>query len=308
MSSRQPIGGLQRAGFVSSVRDMLPDSAVTAARGAFTLYGTATSTYRPLPDFLVIGTKKGGTTSMMSWLIEHPNVMRMFPRYLQRKSPHYFDINFAKGDNWYRSHFASSAVRALSARRAESPVLTGEASPYYMFHPAAAERIFATAPDIKLIALLREPVSRAYSNYWDRVATGNEDLTTFEAAIEAEPDRLKGVTTEDLGDPAFYSYHHDHHTYLARGRYAEQLRRFLDVFSRDQLLVLPAEDMFKQAQPTFDAVQQFLGLPLAPVPLQARNERAGYPKIDPATKGRLAAYYAPYNAELTALLGRDFGW
>jgi hypothetical protein len=177
-----------------------------------------------------------------------------------------------------------------------------------MFHPAAAERIRATAPHIKLIALLREPVSRAYSNYWDRVATGNEDLATFEAAIDAEEERLGGVTEDDLRDPGFYSYDHDHHTYLARGRYAEQLRRFIDVFGRDQLLVLPAEDMFKRAQPTFDTVQQFLGLPPAPVPLLARNERSGYPKIDPGTRARLDSYYAPYNAELAELLGRHFDW
>ena len=308
MSDRKPIGGLQRAGFVQPLRDRLPDNAVEAARSAFTLYGSATARLRPLPDFLIIGTKKGGTTSMMSWLVEHPSVMRMFPRYLRRKSPHYFDINFAKGDAWYRSHFPSTAARALRARRTHSPVLSGEASPYYMFHPAAAERVHATAPHIRLVAILREPVSRAYSNYWDRVATGNEDLPTFEAAIAAEDQRLSEVTEDDLRDPSYYSYHHDHHTYLARGRYAEQLRRFIDVFGSDQLLVLPADDMFKRAQPTFDTVQRFLGLPAAPVPLLARNERSGYPPIEPETKERLQAYYAPYNAELTALLGRDFGW
>ena len=114
--------------------------------------------------------------------------------------------------------------------------LVGESSPYYLFHPAAPARISETVPDVKMIAVLREPVSRAHSNFWDRVASGSEDLPTFEAAIEAEPERLRGLSDSDLTDPHAYNFHHDHHTYLARGEYAGQLRRYFEVFDRGQLV------------------------------------------------------------------------
>ncbi len=303
------IGGLQRSSAVEGIQDKVPERIVSGAKTALTAYGQATSRFRPLPDFLVIGTKKGGTTSMMSWLIDHPHVMRMFPRFQRRKSPHYFDINYARGEAWYRAHFPTRAARSLHARRTGVHPLVGEASPYYMFHPTAARRIHETIPDAKLIALLREPGSRAYSNYWDRVATGNEDLPTFEAALDAEAERLSSVSDESLRAPDAYSFDHDHHSYLARGRYAEQLRPIFDIVGRERVLVLAADGMFKDAQGTFDRVQDFLGLPAEPVPLRARNERSEkYPPIAPTTRERLTSYYAPHNRDLFELLGQDFGW
>jgi hypothetical protein len=290
------------------MRERTPEVAVSTAKAVFNAYGQATSAARPLPDFLVIGTKKGGTTSMMSWLVEHPDVLRMFPRFQRRKSPHYFDINYARGQRWYRAHFPSSLARAAHANRKGVRPLVGEASPYYMFHPAAAQRISETVPDVKLIALLREPVARAYSNYWDRVVTGHEDLPTFELAMAAEEERLSGVSNAQLLDAKAYNYHHDHHAYFARGCYAEQLRPFFDLFSRDQLLVLPADRMFRDAQLAFDRVQSFLGLRMTDVPLIPRNERKGYPPIAPDTAAELAARYAPLNDDLFELLGDDFGW
>ncbi len=306
--SPRGIGGLQRSTAVSSVRDRFPEPLVAAGKAGFSLAGRATSRWRPLPDFLIIGTKKGGTTSMMSWLIAHPDVMRLFPGFQRRKSPHYFDLHYDRGPAWYRGHFPSARARGAQARRNHCWPVVGEASPYYLFHPAAAERIQATVPHVKLVALLREPVSRAYSNYWDRVATGHEDLPSFEEAVAAEDSRLRAVTADSLRPPGAYSYEHDHHTYLARGRYAEQLRPYLDLFGRDQLLVLPAEGMFRAPQATFDRVQHFLGLSPQPVTLTPRNRRDGYPPIGTDVQHRLKDYYHPHNRRLDELLGEDFGW
>jgi hypothetical protein len=305
---QQGIGGLQRPAAISSLRDRVPEPIVEGAKRAFEQLGEATARWRDLPDFLIIGTKKGGTTSMMSWLIAHPDVMRLVPGFQRRKSPHYFDLHYDRGEAWYRGHFPTSAARTLHARRHGHRPLLGEASPYYMFHPAAAARIHETAPQVRLIALLREPVARAYSNYWDRVATGHEELPSFEEALAAEDARLASVTADSLSPPGAYSYDHDHHAYLARGRYAEQLQPYLDLFGRDRMLVLPAEDMFRTPQGTFDRVQTFLGLRLQPVTLTPRNQRTGYPPIAPETKSRLEEYYRPHNARLCEMLGQDFGW
>ena len=286
----------------------MPSGTVSAAKRAVHLSGRITASLRVLPDFLIIGCKKGGTTSLMNWLVEHPDVARMYPSFRRRKSPHYFDINYARGEAWYRAHFPTRLSLEWRARRTGRRPLVGEASPYYMFHPAAPERVAETLPGVRLIALLREPVSRAYSNYWDRVATGHEDLDTFEAAIDAEEKRLAGVTPERLRDPAYYSYHHDHHTYLARGRYLEHLAPWLERFGPDQLLVLAAEDMFRSPQEVFETVQRFLGLPVRRLTLRPRNERRGYPPIRPETKARLQEYYEPHNRALFEALGREFPW
>ncbi len=303
----QPIGGMRRSRVSNLLRQKLPGPVADSAKSAARLVGTATASRRPLPDFLIIGTKKGGTTSVANWLVQHPQVIPMFPRFQRHKSPHYFDINYHRGEAWYRSHFPTEAARAQHARKV-GPVHVGEASPYYMFHPAAADRIAETVPDVRLIAVLREPVSRAHSNYYDRVVAGTETLPTFEAALDAEESRLTGITDEWLAKPGNYSFSHDHHTYLARGRYAEQLRRYFDRLGRESLLVLPLEALKREPDKTWRRIEEHIGLDHHDVTLEERNVRQGNPPIDPATKERLAAYYAPYNRELADLLGEDYGW
>lgn len=303
----QPIGGMRRSRVSNLARARLPAPVAGAARGAARVVGTATASRRPLPDFLILGTKKGGITSVANWLAQHPQVVPMYPRFQRHKSPHYFDINFDRGPAWYRSHFPTEASRERQGRQV-GPVRVGEASPYYLFHPAAADRIAVTCPDARMIAVLREPVSRAHSNYFDRVVAGTETLPTFEEALAAEAARLRGVTDEWLVELGHYSFSHDHHTYLARGRYAAQLRRYFDRFSREQLLVLPLEELKTEPDKTFRRIEEHLGIDHHDVVLEERNVRSGNPKIDPATRERLAAYYEPHNRELAELLGEDYGW
>ena len=305
---RPGIGGMRHGAGLTRLRLLTPEPVVGLARSAARAYGSATSGSRPLPDFLVIGAKKGGTTSVANWLAKHPHVMPMFPRMQRAKSPHYFDINYWRGQGWYRSHFHSQALRRVHERRTGVRPIAGESSPYYLFHPAAAQRIEETVPHVKLVAVLREPVSRAYSNYWDRRATGHEDLPTFEAALEAEPQRLAGVTDAWLQSPDAYSYDHDNHSYLARGHYAEQLRRYYDRFDREQLLVLSAETVRREPEASFRRLEAFLGLPAAEIDLTPVNVRAGYPPLEASTRDRLRSHYAPHNEQLYELLGEDFGW
>ncbi len=303
----EPIGGMRKSTRWNRVRRGAPTELANFLRDSARTYGSATARHRQMPDFLVIGAKKGGTTSVANWLVEHPQVMPMFPRVQRRKSPHFFDINYGRGADWYLSHFPTRLARNARRRRAGAAQV-GETSPYYLFHPAAAARIRETAPQARLIAILREPVSRAHSNYFDRVVAGTEDLPTFEQAIDAEEGRLSGVTNEWLAVPDHYSFDHDHHTYLARGRYAEQLRIYFEYFPREQLLVLPLEALKNDAAGAFRRIEDHLGLDHHAVDLGARNAREGNPKILPETRERLAAYYEPFNRELTELLGEDFGW
>jgi hypothetical protein len=278
------------------------------ARASLRRYGVRTASSRPLPTFLVIGTKRGGTTSLWNWLLKHPAVAPQFPAAQQIKSPHYFDINFWRGEQWYRSHFPTQqALDRLAATVGGCPAV-GEASPYYMFHPAAPQRVAALMPDVRLIVLLRDPVARAYSNFAERRGSGAEPLTVFEDALEAESTRLDGEEAKILADPRYYSAHHDSHTYLARGRYIEHFRPWLDAFPRDQMLIIRSEDQAADPAAAFALVQQFLGIPLHDIVDLQRHNRLPRNPIKPETERWLADYYRPYNAQLYEALGRDFGW
>jgi hypothetical protein len=304
MTSTTPVRGVEMPHAIQFLRRRSPRPVQRALRSVVRAYGRQTAAHRPLPDYLIIGAKKGGTSSLINWLIQHPANLRMFPSFQPLKSPHFFDINFHQGERWYRGHFPTERVR-----RRHPGAVVGEASPYYMFHPAAAERAHTVVPDAKIITVLRNPVSRAYSNYWDRVSAGTETLPTFEEALEAEESRLAHVDFDRLRtDPTYYSLEHDQFTYLARGRYLEHLESWLDIYPLDQIMVLRAEDMYADPEAVFTSVQRFLGIsPSSAIDLKTYNERSK-PPIDERTRSRLAQYYKPYNEALYARLGRDMGW
>jgi len=170
--ARRPIRGIEVAGRAAVLRDRLPVGVRHGLRDGARAYGALTSQLRAPTDFLIIGAKKAGTSSLMNWLLGHLAVAELLPGPQGIKSPHYFDINYWRGPRWYLSHFPTRASRRRQERACGSLSVAGEASPYYLFHPAAAERATTDLPAVRVIALLREPVGRAYSNIWDRKAFG----------------------------------------------------------------------------------------------------------------------------------------
>ncbi len=284
----------------------LPRPLKRAARSALRGYGMRTAGHRVLPDFLVIGVKRGGTTSVWNWLVRHPHVAPMFPAAQQIKSPHYFDIHYDKGLDWYRSHFPTRASLVKSWRHTGFRPLTGEASPYYVFHPMVAERVATVVPKVKLIVTLRNPVDRAYSNYWERRGSDAEPLATFEAAIDAEEGRLAGAP--DRLAAGLYSVHHDCHTYLARGRYMEHLGPWRRRFGDDQLLILPFESLTKDPATAYRRIQEFLGLPVVDPPALPHHNKLPVPPMARATREYLTAYYRPWNEALQDELGFGAEW
>ncbi len=291
-----------------AVKRRIPRPLKRAARRAARVYGVRTAAHRVLPDFLIIGAKRGGTTSLWNWLVRHPHVAPMFPATQQIKSPHYFDINYARGLDWYRSHFPSTASVLRAARRGGIRPRCGVGSPYYLFHPAAGERIARTLPHVNLVGSLRYPVDRALSNYWERRGSGAEDLDTFEAAIDAEPERLAGEAERLLADAGYYSHHHDCHSYLARGCYAQQLEALYEQVNPERILVVIFDDLVTDPAATYDTVQRFLRLPAVDVPQLEHHNRLPVPPMDPRTRYRLVEYYRPHNARLEKLLDRQLDW
>jgi sulfotransferase family protein len=263
-----------------------------------------TASLRMRPDFLLIGAQRSGTTSLYRYLAEHPS---MAPA-LVSKGVHYFSTSYGQGRSWYRGHFPTIAYRDLHRAVRRTPLVTGEASPYYLFHPLAPERVALELPDVRLIALLRDPVSRAYSQFQHEREGGFEPLTTFEEAIDAEPERLAGEEERIVSDPTYQSFPHQHFTYLSRGRYAEQLRRWWAHVPRERMLVLRAEDLFGDLEGTHARVLEFLGLPPRGVQRQTAYNATRSDPMATATKERLRAIFAPSNHELAGELGWDPGW
>jgi len=292
----------------------LPGPVRYLGRGAVRAVGMATAPFRPRPDFLIIGAKRGGTTSLFHHLLAHPQVLGLFPsaRRLpmraERKGVHQFDARPGEAAWWYRSNFPSAPARALVARRTGGPVLTGEATPYYLFHPHAAERARAIVPGARIIVLLRNPVDRAYSHYNEQRRRGHEQLPTFEAAVDAEPRRLDGEHERLVGDPTATSFAHEHQSYVAQGRYLDALEPWLRAFPAAQVLVVRSEDLYTATQPTYDHVLDFLGLPRHVLPDPGPLNGTSSPPLPVGLRDRLAAELAPHTDALEARLGRSFGW
>lgn len=258
---------------------------------------------RPLPDFLVIGAQRGGTSSLYKWLESHPDVVASL-----RKETEFLSTGTARGEAWYRAHFPARVRHRVASARGRT-LLTFEASPYYLQHPLAPARAAALVPGARLVALLRDPIDRAWSHHQHMTALGFEDLG-FVDAVAAEPERLAGVDERLAADPTFVSKEHQRFCYLGRGEYAPQLERWLAAFDRSQLLVLRSEDLYADPAAAFARVLAHVGL--APhVPPAFRNHsrvRPGDTGVPPEVRAALAARVAPWNAATAAVVGEPMGW
>ena len=273
----------------------------TSAKGGSKTRGKAKSHIErgALPDFLIIGAQKGGTTFLYWTLCQHPYVEPA-----AEKEIHFFDTpTFARGVDWYRTHFPPQQQR--NGRR----VITGEASPYYLFYPHAARRVAETIPQTKLIALLRDPVDRAYSDYQHTLRQDHETLG-FREALEAEEERLRGEKEKILADESYHSRSYRRYSYLSRGIYIDQLEEWHRYFDPEQLLILKSEDFFARPSMTLELVLEFLGLPERDFEIGGEERNVGdyTEQMDPDTRHWLQEYYEPHNQRLYEYLGRDFGW
>lgn len=258
-----------------------------------------TSPVRIMPSFLIIGAKKCGTTSLFKYLIEHPNVGTPI-----KKEISFFDVNFRKGISWYKSYFPT-----VEQKLYKPCFITGEATANYIDNPDVPSRVAETIPNVKLIALLRNPVDRAYSHYYHTKRIGREFLS-FEEAIEQEEERVKNIRSGILQDKYGNFYHQDYnYTYLSSGIYIEQLQAWFNLFSKKQILVLTSEDFFAKPAAIFQQVLDFLGLPSCELKQYKKYNYNRYAnKIDPTTRQYLIEYFQPHNNKLYQLLDKKLNW
>jgi hypothetical protein len=269
-----------------------PMRALTAANW---LYRRASAVWRALPDFIVIGAPRCGTSSLYKYLSEHPDVLPAF-----RKELHFFDRHYIKGLFWYRSNLP--LIRRLGGVR-----ITGEATPNYLVHPYVPDRIRSVIPNVKLIVLLRNPIDRTHSA-WQHNQRRGEDQLSLEDALAAENARVSG-DLERLGrGEEFQPRNYLRYSYLGKSRYAEHLDRWLEVFGGTQLLICKSEDVFSGNNDALSAIHAFLGITYSRSYLLPTMNASDRPPLNPEIRGQLADYFDPHNRKLYELVGRDFEW
>jgi hypothetical protein len=262
-------------------------------------YRMRTRRLGPTPDFLIIGAQRGGTTFLYHMLMQHPNV---YPCVV--KEPHYFDQHFARGHDWYLAHFAPG-LRPAHTRRVRR-FITGEATPCYLYRPHVPQRVHDLAPEAKFIVLLRDPVARAFSHYGLTREWGIEQLS-FEAAIEREMQHID-VGTAAAPEDRPQTPDGPVRSYLSRGLYADQLQRWMEVFPREQFLIIQSEAMYRDTRAVVPAVTEFLQLPTWRPGEPEKQRQPGQRRMNDATRARLQTFFRPHNARLFELLGSTYDW
>ncbi|MFN8096794.1 MAG: sulfotransferase [Dermatophilaceae bacterium] len=290
------------------------EAAMSGGRLVTRAAGVLSAPLRPDPDFLLIGAKRGGTTSAYFHVLSHPDVLPLFPsaRLLPKgrdtKGTSFFTTNYHLGSVWYASHFPSRAQRLIHQRRSGHAGIAGEASPYYLYHPLAADRVHAHVPDARLLIALRDPIDRAHSAWREQTRNGVEKLS-FEDALDAEEARLGSEAQRLVAEPGYISFSHEFQSYAAQSRYAESLARWFALFPREHIHVWASEDYYTAPNETVRAITAFLGLDPERLPaIEQRLNAAPKTDMEPATRDRLRRYFADDVAETSRLLGRAMPW
>ncbi|WP_083428595.1 sulfotransferase [Microbacterium sp. AR7-10] len=263
---------------------------------------SATAPLRMLPSFLIVGGQRCGTTSLFKTLAQHRSVARPFAL----KGVHYFDTHFDHTFNWYRGHFPLRLTSRLKRLAGPAPT-TGESSPFYGFHPLAPQRIAEALPGVRLILLMRDPVTRAYSAHSHEKARGFEDQD-FITAIELEQQRIAGERERMIEDPSYVSFSLQHHAYMSRGRYIEQIQALEAAVGRDHLHLVDSHEFFTDPESTFADILRFLSLtPHSGIKFERHNARERNP-LDGHLREDLLARFEETDQRLSQWWGRAPSW
>ncbi len=274
-----------------------------AAKATAREVGRATATWRMTPSLLIVGAQRCGTTSMYKTLTQHPAILPA----VMHKGAHYFDTGYDHSRSWYLGHFPLLRKAASVEKTIGVAPITGESSPYYLYHPLAAPRIAADLPDSRLLVLVRDPVERAYSAHTHETARRYE-AESFERALDLELERIAGEEEKLIADPTYQSFEHQHHSYLARGRYAEQLDRLAAAVGRDRIHVVDSGRFFDEPETVYDGIIEFFGLPTWRRPVFAQHNSRPRMDMSAALRSKLEEHFRPYDEKLIDWLGRPPSW
>ena len=258
-----------------------------------------TGPLRVLPDFIIIGSMKCGTTSLYYDICEHPCVS---PAAYDEIG--FFDSNFHLGLNWYRSMFPTKR-RIEDIRRKEGVAITGEDTPFYFWNPVAAKRIQKLLPNIKLITILRNPIDRAYSEYQDLVSS-ESNSPSFETFIENEINTRRkdsSLITEEN-----FEIFNQKNSYLLKGIYVDQLKIWAGLFPKEQIFTLSTENLNSEPITALESVFQYLNLPDYKIKNIQRQKQKKYVPMNSQTRKILIEFFKPHKEILFKFIGKKIDW
>ncbi|QLE44444.1 sulfotransferase family protein [Nostoc sp. C052] len=242
-------------------------------------------------SFLIIGMGKAGTSSLYYYLCQHPQFLPATDKEL-----HFFNKNFDLGLDWYLAHFPPLP--------AEGGFLTGEATPWYLGSYEVEKKVFQLFPQIKLIAILRNPVDRAISQYYMSLKFMKEHRS-LEVAMTSEVEILK-----DIADPTqvIEKYWQTEKGYLWFGLYVYFLEKWMTVFPREQFLILRSEDLYNQTDKTMKQIYNFLEITDYSLSEYPKVNSGSYSKTNNELRKKLSDFFKPHNQKLEDFLGMKFNW
>ena len=256
------------------------------------VYGWS-SPFRVLPNLIVIGVVRSGTTSLYHYLSQHPSIVKSAYDELG-----YFDSNYKLGLNWYKSFFPSIFEKNKIIKKS-GKFLTYDVTPFYIYNEKSSQRIHQILPNSKLIVILRNPVDRSYSNYF----LGNQEKK-FEEIIADERENLDKINKNNVDE--YYDFVHT--SMLARGFYAEQLEKWYKLFPKDQILIIKSEEFAIQTNKIMNEIFHFLELEPFDIPDKSKKNKNHYEIMKKETRDELVEFFRPYNKKLYSLIGKNFDW
>jgi len=256
------------------------------------VYGWS-SPLRVLPDLIVIGVVRSGTTSLYHYLSQHPSITKSAYDELG-----YFDSNYKLGLNWYKSFFPSIFTKKKIIKKSRK-FITYDVTPFYIYHEKAPKRIHELLPNCKLIVILRNPIDRCYSNYF---LTNQQE--TFEDIIKNEKKILNQIDKHNV--KKYYEFVHT--SMLGRSLYAEQLENWYKLFSKDQILIIKSEEFAIQTNKIMNEIFNFLELEHFDIPDNSKKNKIHYDMMKKETRDDLIEFFRPYNQKLYSLIGKNFDW
>ena len=263
-------------------------------------YRNLTSSSRVLPDFIIIGAGRAGTTALYTYLIQHPSIITASTDNDEPVADlHFFEYMISDKISWYKSHFP---------RKSKNSFVTGEFTSTYMYHKNVPERIFNLIPKIKLIVILRNPIDKAYSTY-NQQSHFNEVTSSFEETIKAEFARIdlnKNHIEYTNNNPNFDNY--VEYNIIRHGIYFNYLEKWLKIFPKKQIFVVDSNELENFPQQTLNKVFEFLNLSPREIPNLAKVNVGKYSPMTESTRESLIEFYKPHNAKLNNLLGTNFDW
>ena len=252
-----------------------------------------TASNRVLPNFIIAGTVRSGTTSLYYNICEHPSVLPA-----DYDEIGFFDSNYHLGINWYRSMFPTQKhMNEIKEKTGNS--ITGEDTPFYFWKKEAAERILNDLTNTKIIIIFRNPVDRAYSNYKLGVRFDSENLT-FENAIEEEIEFLEKNTFRESIERK--------RSYLTKGLYYNQIKIWFDIFPRKQIHILSTEEMQKDPQKSLSKIYKFLDISEYTIKNPQKRKFVKYEKMNDETRKKLLEFYKPHNEKFFQVIENKFDW